>query len=247
MGPTVRLEDSPVPLHHQISTYLLSQLRAGALQAEERLPPEESLARQFGVSRSTIRQALASLAKEGLLVRRRGVGTFLTAKALEKVPKKLTGFSWNAFLGVKKASVRVLEKAHVEVPEPIAPLLELEPGAEVVRFKRARWAEGKPFSFVINYIRPEVGERVVPAWLKSRTMFQVLRDELGLALGRVSQTVEVGRAGAETAEVLKVAISDPTLDVVTILWLEDGTPVEWVLTHFREDRYRYSVVFDSVF
>jgi GntR family transcriptional regulator len=243
---TVRLEPSPIPLHHQIATYLLSQLRTGALQAEERLPPEETLARQFGVSRSTIRQALGSLASEGLVIRRRGVGTFLTPKAQDMVPKKLTGFSWNVFLGAKRVSVRVLEKETVEVPEAVAPLLELKPGAKVVRFKRVRRAEGKPFSFVINYLRPEVGELVSPDWLKSKTMFQVLREELDLALGRVRQTVEVGRADAETAEALEVAVSDPTLDVATTLWLEDKTPVEWVITHFREDRYRYSVDFDRV-
>lgn len=246
MISTVRLESSPVPLHHQIATYLLSRLRTGELQAEERLPPEEALARQFGVSRSTIRQALGSLASEGLVVRRRGVGTFLTPKAQELVPKKLTGFSWDAFLGAKRVSVKVLEKTLAVVPEAAASVLNLAPGSEVVRFKRARRAEGKPFSFVVNYILPEVGERVEPEWLKSKTMFQVFREELGLSLGRVRQTVEVGRADAETAEVLEVAVSDPTLDVVTTLWLEDGSLVEWVLTHFREDRYRYAVDFDRV-
>lgn len=246
MISTVRLESSPVPLHHQIATYLLSRLRTGELRAEERLPPEEALARQFGVSRSTIRQALGSLASEGLVVRRRGVGTFLTPKAQELVPKKLTGFSWDAFLGAKRVSVRVLEKSKVVVPDAVAPVLGLAPGSEVVRFKRVRRAEGKPFSLVVNYIVPEVGERVEPAWLKSKTMFQVLREELGLSLGRVRQTVEVGRADAETAEALEVAVSDPTLDVATTLWLENGNPVEWVMTHFREDRYRYAIDFERV-
>lgn len=242
----VRLEPSPVPLHHQIATYILSQLRIGALRPEERLPPEEDLARQFGVSRSTIRQALSSLANDGLLIRLRGVGTFLTPKAHDMVPKKLTGFSWNAFLGAKRLSVRVLEKAFVPVTEPVAQVLKLSPGAQAVRFKRVRRADGKPFNFVINYLRPELGERIDPTWLRSRTMFQVLHDELGLALGRVSQTVEVGRADAETAEALEVAVSDPTLDVATTLWLDDGSPVEWVLTHFREDRYRYAIEFERV-
>jgi GntR family transcriptional regulator len=246
MDLTVRLEDSPVPRYHQIATYLVSQLRSGAMSSSERLPPEEELARQFGVSRSTVRQALASLERDGLVVRRRGLGTFLTPKALALVSRKLTGFSWNAFLGAEKVSVRVLEKARVAAPQSVAPFLELEPGAEVVRFKRLRRAGGKPFSFVINYIRAEVGERVSSRRLKTRTMFQVLREDLGLALGRVRQTVEVGRADAETARVLEVAVGDPVLDVVTLLWLEDGTPLEWVLTHFREDRYCYSVDFERV-
>ncbi len=198
------------------------------------------------MSRSTIRQALGSLASEGLVVRRRGVGTFLTPKAQELVPKKLSGFSWDAFLGAERVSVRVLGKAKVVVPETVAPVLNLSPGSEVVRFKRVRRVEGKPFSFVVNYVLPEVGERVDVEWLKSKTMFQVLREELGLSLGRVRQTVEVGRADAETAKAIEVAVSDPTLDVATTLWLEDGKPVEWVMTHFREDRYRYAVDFDRV-
>lgn len=246
MISTVRLDSSPVPLHHQIATYLLSRLKTGELQAEGRLPPEETLARQFGVSRSTIRQALGSLVSDGLVVRRRGVGTFLTPKAMELIPKKLTGFSWDAFLGAKQVSVRVLEKAIVEAPEAAALALELDSGSKVVRFKRLRRAQGRPFNFVINYVRPEVGERVDVAWLKSKTMFQVFKEELGLALGQVRQTVEVGRANSEAAELLEVAISDPTLDVVTTLWMKDGTPVEWVVTHFREDRYRYTVEFDRV-
>ncbi|NIQ82066.1 MAG: UTRA domain-containing protein, partial [Anaerolineae bacterium] len=78
-----------------------------------------------------------------------------------------------------------MEKALVEVPEAVASVLEMNPGEQVVRFKRLRRVEGRPFSFVVNYVRPDVGERVSPEWLKSKTMFQVLREELGLALGRV--------------------------------------------------------------
>ncbi|NIN95007.1 MAG: UTRA domain-containing protein, partial [Anaerolineae bacterium] len=96
--------------------------------------------------------------------------------------------------GAKRVSVRVLEKTKVVVPDMVASVLSLASGSEVVRFKRVRRAEGKPFSFVVNYVLPEVGERVELEWLKSKTMFQVLREELGLSLGRVRQTVEVGRA-----------------------------------------------------
>src|SRR4051794_5894871 len=83
-----------VPAHKRIRDDLAAEIESGALSARDRLPGESDLAARYGVTRMTVRQALSNLVAEGLLVRRRGVGTFVADNAAQRRKmSRLTGFS----------------------------------------------------------------------------------------------------------------------------------------------------------
>ena len=65
------------PLYAQVARDLATQVRRGTMAAGQRLPPEPALARAYGVNRLTVREALTSLTRQGLVRRVQGVGSFV--------------------------------------------------------------------------------------------------------------------------------------------------------------------------
>lgn len=247
MNETIKFTNPQIPLHHQIANYFMSKVRSGELGADERLPPEEVLSRQFGVSRSTIRHALSFLVNEGIISRQRGVGTFLTEKTTRFRVEKFTGVGWDIFLGSQRARTAVLEKKKVISPKGVSEFLGLQDGEEVFRFKRVRFVDGGPLSFIINHVKKEIGEKVTKGDLMKKTMLETLKYKLELPLAGIKHVVEVERADSETASHLKINLFDPVLAIETLVFLDNGTPIELVKTYFREDRYKFTVYLDRVF
>ncbi len=107
----VRLDNTHVPLHYQISDYLENMLKRGDLPGEERVPPEEELVAVFGVSRTTVRHSLEHLLEKGLLTKKQGKGTFWTDVARNLPREKLAGINKQIFSVSAKTTVRVLSKS----------------------------------------------------------------------------------------------------------------------------------------
>ena len=93
----IKLENTQIPLHYQISDYLLMMLKKGDIVTGEKLPPEEELKEMFGVSRTTIRRALEHLLHKGYLLRKQGKGTFWTETASQVQQEKLSGINRQIF------------------------------------------------------------------------------------------------------------------------------------------------------
>lgn len=83
----------PVPLYYQLAELLAVKIRQGEFAPAQQLPPERDLSEQYGISRMTVRQALAYLVAEGVLTTRQGLGTFVAAPKLTANPVHLLGFS----------------------------------------------------------------------------------------------------------------------------------------------------------
>src|SRR4051812_46886122 len=81
MAPTRPLHDGPVPLYHQLEQDLVDRISGGEFAPGDLLPSEEGICEQYGVSRITVRRALESLIHQGLIVRRRGVGSFVAQRS----------------------------------------------------------------------------------------------------------------------------------------------------------------------
>src|SRR5690606_6552049 len=110
----------------QVREALRGQIKTGALQPGQKLPTEDELAAQFGVSRMTLRQGLADLIDEGLLYRRRGVGTFVTHFHVERDHNKLTDFFETARAEGFVAEVRLLDRQVIPAKIMIAKALSLQ-------------------------------------------------------------------------------------------------------------------------
>ncbi|ATL26600.1 GntR family transcriptional regulator [Streptomyces formicae] len=234
-----------LPLWYQVSQSLRASILGRTPEAPLRLPTEEQLAGHYGVSVLTMRQALKELEDEGLISRHRRRGTFIEPSAQRGSPVRLLG-SVDAIVAQQSGmSTRLLEHGTAPVPAELAE--HFPDSAEVATYHRLRGDElsGEPTNHARNYIRPELADRIDPDDLVRWPMTKVLRDVVGVTIGRITDTVEATLADPETARLLQVPLLSPILHYTGITYDEEGRALDVARIHYRGDRFSFTVTLDA--
>jgi GntR family transcriptional regulator len=237
MAPDATAYHPSVPLHHQIQRVLRSKIETGEWAPNDRMPTEMALVERFRVSRTTIREALDTLTRDGLIVRQRGRGSFVAPP--RRGPTR-PGLVTNLILGYD-AEVRVVAAETAPAPTHAAEFLGVERGTPLARFVRLEVVEGAPLAVVINYMAPVLGARIRPADLTRLTMLEVLRDRLGIALGAIREQIEARLPDDEVAALLGIDLTQPVLVLRLIVNGSDGGRLQISDAFYRADRYRYEM------
>jgi Transcriptional regulators len=134
----------PLPLHAQIVEAFRKAIREGHLKAGDRLPSEPELVAWLGVSRATIRQAMAELIAEGLIYRYQGRGTFVAPRKFEHPLQRLVSFSEDIRSRGMEPGSRILFLGQIPADAEVAAHLRIPPGKTVLRIYRLRLANDQP-------------------------------------------------------------------------------------------------------
>ena len=171
--------DGGIPLHHQLSAILRSNITSGQYGFGALLPGETTLMTLYGVSRATVRRALLSIEAEGLVRRQQGKGTVVCWQPLPLASAEAR--ARNVARTYAGTRVEVLDKGEVLAPAVVARALGLEPGQRVYRVDRLRWAGDLPLWHLTNYLSLALAEALGEKALEA--------DPLIVALGRRGHTV----------------------------------------------------------
>ena len=226
---------SSSPHYARIAQVLRARLEAQDGTLARPFATEQALCEEFGVSRTTIRNALGFLKREGLVTSRRGVGTNGTAADR---PRRVVRSSGDPLHGMLTTRPRVVTVGRVGAPAPVAQFFGLEPGTPLLALTRVHDLDGEPLSVVKSYLPARFGHGVPrSAWREP--MHDLLWQRFGVRVARSVHTLRVGRAMADIAGFLRVGLADPVLRIQASTYLADGTPIRWTENFFREDRYEY--------
>jgi GntR family transcriptional regulator len=205
----------------------------------ERLGAERELAERLGVSRSTIRAALADLERGGVIRRSRGRagGIFVAERKVERDLTSLAGLP--AYLRRQgfQSDARVLRTATTEADEDARAALHTELVHEVVR---VRLADGEPISLERACFPAERFGDLLDRSLAG-SIYELLETQYGLEPGEAEERIEVVAAGAEEARLLGLRRGAPLLAVARTAWDAAGQPFERSHDLFRADRARIVV------
>jgi GntR family transcriptional regulator len=226
-----------VRLHHQIQRVLRSKIESGEWAPDERMPTEMALVERFQVSRSTIREALSSLTRDGLIVRHRGRGSFV---APPRPAPARPGMVTNVLLGYD-AEIRVVAAETAPAPSHVTPWLDVGRGAPIKRFVRVEVVDGAPLAIVVNYMHEALGGRIRPRDLTRLTMLELLRDRLGIRLGVIREQLEARLPDDEVASLLGIDLTQPVLVLRLIVNDAHGRCLQVSEAFYRADRYRYEM------
>ena len=229
-------------LYGQIEDWLAGEIAAGALVPGDRLPTEHDLAEWFGVSRMTLRHALAELTRRGLVSRASGRhgGTFVAAPKLEQDLTTLVGFSEQLRRHGMVAGARVLSATLRPAGPAAAAALQLGPDGQVYEIRRVRLAAGRPIVLERSLFPAER----FPGFLESRldgSLYEVLEVRYGLRPHRARESLEPVTAGVREAEALLVDVGAPLMLVERTAYARSGEPLEFARDLFRGDRTKLVV------
>lgn len=230
-----------VPLYYQLQSILTEQITSGVIAEGQQLPVETQLEQQYGVSRITVRQALAAMEKEGLIRRKAGSGTFVKERRVFPLEGLQLEGSMDELISLGlTTTVKLLYVRTVKATSAEAKLLGLGPGADLIRCARVRLYRRQPFSHVLNDLPYDIGRRLTQSdWKKS--VSQVLQDKLGIAMVDARQSIRASLASAELARQLSTRIGDPLLSVDRMVMTNGNRPVIRVRTSYRSDIFQFNV------
>src|ERR1700761_3541195 len=205
---TARARAQREPKYWGLKRHLLDLLRA--LPPGSPIPTERSLAAEFDVSRTTVRQALAELTVEGRLLRVQGKGTFA---AEPKVAQRLQLSSYTEDMRAqgREPSSKLLEISEDPADVELARLLAIRAGAKVLRMHRLRLADNEPMAIETTHL-PLSRFRGLRRYVSSGgSLYQVLRERFGGEMGHAEENIETALASPEEAELLGADVGLPML------------------------------------
>lgn len=236
---TTLQNDSETPLYRQLAAWMRSSIRSERFDPNAALPSERTLMSDFGVSRATVRQALGALEREGWVVRRHGLGTFVNPRKVEQPIGRLSGFSENMRRAGLAPSSRLLT-ARLESPEKeTARLFGFAPSDAVV-VERLRLADGVPLMLERSFLNA----RFVPGLLAhdlTGSLYSILTEHYGLELKTGEESLEVVTAGAELAQRLSIGAGDVVLYTERFVRTGEGEVLEFARRYARADKCRFRV------
>ncbi len=234
----------PVALYYQLKTIIRDQVEKGMLKPGEMIPSENEFMKRYGVSRTTVRQAIGDLVAEGILERIQGKGTFVASQKLQQNLFALTSFSEDIRnLGRTPSSLEI-EKGYVRPALPVADFFELASSESLVFFlSRVRLVDDEPVGMHTVYLPEDIAEQ---ADLMERdfstglSLYHTL-EESGVTFGEAEETLEAGSAPPEASARLNIAEGAPVLLLDRLSYTPSGRPLEYNHMVYRSDRYKYRI------
>ena len=233
-----RFRDSGnAPLYARIKKLVEDAVAAGELKQGDSIPSERDVADLLDVSRVTVRKAFSELVAEGVLVQRRGSGTYVNgpARRIEQPLSRLTSFSEDMKLrGLKTDADWLSRSSGLPTPEE-ALKLSLSPGEHVSRFHRLRRSDGIPLAIELAVIP----HRFLPDPQSVGGSLYAALEARGLKPVRALQRLHATALAAPEAKLLHLPEGSPALFIERISYLADGRTVEYTRSHYRGDTYDF--------
>lgn len=217
--------------HEQVGTWLLSQIQQGDWKPNEKLPSENALCTQFGVSRITVRHALQALENDGFIYRRQGMGSFVRPSAPPQPLLRLTDFSEEMANVGLKASSKVLFFGKDAAPDLVATCLNVGIDTPIIRLDRLRLGNDEAIAIDVTWLPVMYGQFIDESLLAEKTLFEILEDMFQISMERGRYLIEAVAATEAQAVHLGVALHSPLLKIRRVIFTSHDKPV------FVQERY----------
>ena len=234
---------SPVPLYHQLAEQLTAAVTDGTLSPGDPFENEVALADRLSLSRPTVRRAIQELVSQGLLVRRRGVGTTVANRMVHR-RAELTSLFEDLQREGRTPRTEVLGITRDVTDERAAAALGLPADTPLVAVVRLRYADGSPLAIMRNWIPQGVADdlaELTPDRLRSTGLYALLR-EAGIRPSVARQRIGARNATAAERRTLKMSKAEPLLTMTRSAYDADGSPVEYGDHCYRADQYSIDVL-----
>lgn len=245
---TIAREPTEQPLWERVSAALQDELTDGSLGSGERLPSEAVLTRRFGVSRVTLRQALARLEQRGFVHPQAGRGWFVGAaravQAVSEDPGVLQSFTEMAASRGLQAGAVVLHCARRPADWDEAHDLGVAPGAALLSLRRLRQLDGIAVAVDHSLVPAALLPDVVADDFRDASLYAALHRH-GVRPFRADYEVQAIAADPEHAELLDLPVGAPLLAARQVCVDDGGRRIERGHITYRGDRYRFRAVLQA--
>jgi GntR family transcriptional regulator len=232
---------SPIPLYRQLADILAGGIGNGEFPIESRIPSEHELAERYGIGRPTVRQATEHLIRMGLLIRKRGSGTYVRPKAAEvdlfSLCGTLSAFQKEGIRIETRLTVPLVKTAAEDTGNPFS-------GKKVCYLERLTRAEGEPVLLEEMYLSCALFPGIEHLDLSGKSISRIIDETYYLAPSGGKQTFCIGYPGPLRSEVLGISPVAPILLVKRSLHFPEAENGIYAELYCRTDRFVFSQIIE---
>ena len=230
------------PLYQQIKELVLQSLQAGDWKPGDLIPSEFELAARFKVSQGTVRKAIDELAKEHLLVRRQGKGTFVATHSEQQVQFRFLKLKPDnpAAISQGPAERHIIDCSRLRAPADVARALSLRTSDMVYRVRRVLSFDGVPTIFEDIWLPGNTFKGLTAERLSkdTRPMYAMFESDFGIRMVRAQERLRAILPSEDVCDFLKVSTNTPLLQVERMSFTYHDSPMEWRIgVYLTESRH----------
>ncbi len=230
--------NSAIPLYIQAEELLRKIILIPEYQQGKLLPNEVQMSSELGISRNTLRQAINKLVFEGLILRKKGVGTIVTKPVDSKAN------NWKSFSQEMKSKGISIINYDINfkwlVPnDEILQFFGLDTGTEVLKMERLRGKDTGPFVFFISYFHPRIGFTGKEDF--ERPLYDIMQQDYSVTVKLSQEEITATAANKDMANKLELNEGDPILKRKRFVYDPGRRPVEFNIGYYRADSFVYTV------
>jgi len=230
---------SPIPLHAQAETLLRELIKAPEYQSGKLLPNEVDLAKDLGISRTTLRQAINKLVFEELLIRKKRMGTKVAHPKMS-----LKSMNWLSFSQEMRARGMVVKNYELHISwvspdEHIANFFDIDMDKKILKMERLRGNIIEPFVYFISYFHPRIGLTGNEDF--SRPLYEMLENEHSTIADLSKEEISSRTADKFLANKLEIDTGSPVLFRKRYVFDQEDRPMEYNIGYYKADSFVYTI------
>ncbi len=232
--------NAPVSAYMQLMNHFSVAIAQGEYKPGDKLPSESAMCREFGVSRTTVRQALQLLSQQGLIFSVHGRGSFVKMPAIRSELTKITSFGQV----LQQKGLSGYTRIHGYCPRTSDAHPDL--GADAACLELLGYISDAPAVYYQSFFNSQIGEKMWQAAktaAQSNTAFSTydLYDKIGVPRSRVGQTIRAINASEALSEILNIPAGMALITLDSVYYGADGTALEYKTGYYRSDIYSFNV------
>lgn len=223
-------------LYSELTDALLEKI--SKMDKGDRLPSERQLCLDYGVSRTTVRNALSSLVNSGILYQVQGKGTFVRERNRENLSNYYSFTEQTKKNGKTPLSI-VLDFKIDTADGKERQVLKLSEGDKVIRFDRLRLADDVPMMFETTAVPYEKFSKISKTLLKNKALYDIFADAFKVKIYRIKERFSVDSLSHEVSSHLKLKAGNPCLRITRLTYDLEENIIEYTKSYARGDMFYY--------
>lgn len=231
-------KNSFVPIYYQLYKYFKKQISDGVLKPGDTLPTEMEIADKFGISRMTVRRAIAELANGGMVYTQKGKGTFVARPKLDNVVFNLNNFYDEIRQKGLNPHTKILEAKIVKADRLLAKRMEVELNTRCLFFRFVITADGEPLAYEAKYTIYSKQRPTLETELKDPSLSKLAAVHSDSEPASSKKVLMVSTAMNEEPEILGIPPGSPVFLMLQTIYDADNKIIAWGKSIFRGDHYK---------
>ncbi len=231
-------KEGRIPLYYQLMDIIIEMIEEGLLSENDQLPSERELCETYNVSRSTVRQAIQELEKDGYIYRQHGKGTFVSPEKFKQDLLSFYSFTDEMRKIGKIPSSQVLDFKVIECSEELAKKMRLDAGERVYMFTRLRLADNEPMMLETSYVPCNRFPGLTKEQLEESAMYEIFTKKYNTVFTCAEEIFQSVLTKEEEAAFLSYRSGLPAMMIERITH-ENDMIIEYTKGIARGDRFKY--------